>query len=63
MLQPVKKTQFSFIPMEDGNEIFTYEFLCSDKNGTDVLVYIDAISGTEADIKILLYSDGGILTR
>ena len=59
----VKKTQFSFIPMEDGNEIFTYEFLCSDKNGTDVLVYIDAISGTEADIKILLYSDGGILTR
>ena len=59
----VKSSQRAFIPMEDGSEIFTYEFLCSDKNGNDVLVYIDAETGNEADIKILLYSDGGTLTR
>lgn len=59
----VKNTKKAFVPMDDGSEIFAYEFLCSDKNGNDVLVYIDAKTGKEADIKILLYSDGGTLTR
>lgn len=59
----VKSSQTAFIPMEDGSEIFTYEFLCSDESGNDVLVYIDAKTGNEADIKLLLYSDGGTLTR
>lgn len=59
----VKSSQTAFIPMEDGNEIFAYEFLCSDESGNDVLVYIDAKTGNEADIKLLLYSDGGTLTR
>lgn len=59
----VKSSQTAFIPMQDGNEIFAYEFLCSDESGNDVLVYIDAKTGNEADIKILLYSDNGTLTR
>ena len=59
----VKDMKKAFIPMQDGNEVYTYEFLCSDKNGNDVLVYINAVTGLEADIKLLLYSDGGTLTR
>ena len=59
----VKKADMAIIPMSDGKEVFTYEFLCEDKDGNDVLVYIDAQTGKEADIKLLLYSDGGILTR
>lgn len=59
----VEKTQKAIIPMDDGNEVFTYEFLCKDKNGNDVLVYINADTGKEADIKLLLYADGGVLTR
>lgn len=59
----VKSSKMAFIPMDDGSEVFAYEFLCSDKSGNDVLVYIDARTGNEADIKLLLYSDGGTLTR
>ena len=53
----------AFIPMDDGSEIFTYEFLCNDKDNNDVLVYINALTLNEADIKLLLYSDSGTLTR
>ncbi|MBQ8208995.1 MAG: germination protein YpeB [Clostridia bacterium] len=59
----VTKIDMAIIPMSDGKEVYTYEFLCNDKDGNDVLVYIDAQTGKEADIKLLLYSDGGILTR
>ena len=59
----VKDVKKAFIPMQNGNEVFTYEFFCTDKNGNDVLVYINAVTGLEADIKLLLYSDGGTLTR
>lgn len=59
----VCSTERAFIPMNDGNEIYSYEFLCRDKDGNDILVYINAETGKEADIKLLMYSDGGILTR
>ncbi len=59
----VQNVKRAIIPMSDGKEIYTYEFLCRDKDGNDVLVYMDAKTGKEADIKLLLYSDGGILTR
>lgn len=59
----VKDRKTAFIPMNDGSEVFTYEFLCNDKDGNDVLVYINAVTGDEADIKLLLYSDNGTLTR
>ena len=59
----VSSTEKAFIPMNDGNEIYSYEFLCRDKDGNDILVYINAETGKEADIKLLMYSDGGILTR
>lgn len=59
----VKDSAKAFIPMEDGSEVLTYEFLCSDKSGNDVLIYIDAETAKEADIKLLLYSDGGTLAR
>ena len=59
----VKDCRRAFIPMADGNEVFAYEFFCSDADGNDVLVYINAVTGDEADIKLLLYTDGGTLTR
>lgn len=58
-----KSSKTAVIPTDDGNELYAYEFLCSDKAGNDILVYIDAKTGKEADIKLLLYSDGGTLTR
>lgn len=50
------------IPTEGLNENYAYEFLCQDENGQKVLVYIDAITGKEKDILILLINENGILT-
>ena len=58
--QTVKKT---VIPTDSTSEDFAYEFKCSAPDGTDVLVYIDALTLQEDQILILLYSDGGILTK
>lgn len=51
------------IPLETGKEAYCYEFRCKDKKGQEVLVYIDKITGEEKNILLLLYADGGVLTR
>ncbi len=51
------------IPLDTGKEAYCYEFRCKDKKGQEVLVYIDKSSGEERNILLLLYSDGGVLTR
>ena len=55
-----KKT---FIPTEWETEIFVYEYHCKAPDGNEILVYIDPVTGQEKDILILLYSDGGVLTK
>lgn len=51
------------IPMETGLESYCYEFHCKDNDGNEVLVYIDKATGQERDILLLLYADGGVLTK
>lgn len=51
------------IPLSSGKEALCYEFLCTDKDGKEALIYIDCETGNERDILLLLYEDGGILTR
>lgn len=51
------------IPTDTGKEAYCYEFRCKDKNNQQVLIYIDKVTGEEKDILILLYADGGVLTR
>lgn len=53
-----KKT---LIPMSNGKEILCYEFTCTGNNDENVLVYINAKTGLEEQIYILLQSDGGTL--
>ena len=59
----VKSVKRAVIPTAGGQEKYAYEFLCSDANGQDVLVYVDVETGAEDDILLLLYSDGGALTK
>ena len=59
----VKDMSLAVIPSPYGTECFTYELLCEDGYGQDVLVYKDVVTGKEDDILILLYSDGGTLTK
>ena len=51
------------IPLDTGKEANCFEFRCKDKKGQEMLVYIDRQTGEERDILLLLYADGGILTR
>lgn len=51
------------IPLDTGKEAYCYEFHCNDKKGNEVMVYIDKLTGEERDILLLVYADGGVLTR
>ncbi len=51
------------IPTAGKNEILCYEFLCTAQDGQQVLVYVNASTGSEEQILLLMESDEGVLTR
>lgn len=59
----ILSSRLAFIPLETGREAMCYELHCKDKEGKEALVYINASSGKEENILIMLYSDGGVLTK
>ena len=59
----VKATDYALIPTPGGEEKYAYEFLCTDENERDVLVYVNVLTGDEEDILLLLYADGGTLVK
>ncbi len=50
------------IPTSGKYELYCHEFLCEDQDGSRCLVYIDAVTGAEAKILLLLESENGTLT-
>lgn len=56
-------TQLCVIPTEWATEQLCYEIHCKTDEGQDLLIYIDCNTGEEDNILILLYSDGGVLTK
>lgn len=59
----VIKSRMAFIPLETGKEVLCYEFRCKDSEDKELLVYLDAYNAKQRDILLLLYSDGGVLTK
>lgn len=59
----VLSSRLAFIPTDAGGEIYCYEFHCKGQKEDELLVYIDAQTGNEANILQLLHADGGMLTR
>ena len=59
----IKSYKKAFIPTEWESEEYAYEYHCVASDKKEVLVYIDPVTGDEKDILILLYSDGGVLTK
>ncbi|MGN1418126.1 MAG: PepSY1/2 domain-containing protein [Acutalibacteraceae bacterium] len=53
----------ALIPTDYGNEKLCYEFHCRDKEKQEVLVYINTQTGQEENILLLVYADGGTLTK
>ena len=53
----------AFIPTDYETEDYVYEYRCRAEDSQEILVYIDPVTGEEKDILILLYTDGGVLTK
>lgn len=52
------------IPKENGTEAMCYEYHCeSTETNEEVLIYVNSNTGAEENILLLLYSDGGTLTK
>lgn len=62
-LLSVISSRLAVIPTEYATENLCYEFHCKNSENQEFLVYVDAATGQESDILILLYSDNGILTK
>lgn len=56
-------TQLCIIPTDWQTEQYCYEIHCKTDEGQELLVYVDCETGEEDNILILLYSDGGVLTK
>ena len=56
-------TQICIIPTDWKTEQYCYEIHCKTERDQEILVYIDCNTGEENNILILLYSDGGVLTK
>lgn len=60
----VNSTKKCVIPKENGNEVQCYEYACTSKDtGEDTLVYLNAKTGQEEDIMLLLKTDNGTLVK
>ena len=59
----VKTVKKALIPNAAEQEVLTYEFRCVSDEGNELLVYIDAASGKQADLLILEISENGVLTK
>lgn len=60
----VMDTKLCVIPKDNGKEVLCHEIHCeSTDTNEEVLIYINANTGEEENILLLLYSDGGTLTK
>ena len=57
----IEGSQLTLIPLSDGREVLCYEFKCKSSDDETLLVYINAHTGEEENIFILMESDNGVL--
>lgn len=58
----VEGTRLAVIPTSGGNEALCWEFKCQNGEGKPYLVYVNAETGNEEEILILLEDENGTLT-
>ena len=58
----VQDYSLALIPSEGGEERLCHEFLCQSERGEKYLLYVNALTGAEEKILILLEDDTGTLT-
>ena len=58
----VLEDSMAIVPTSGENEVLCYEFLCRTEDGQRLLVYVDASSGEEENMLILIEDETGVLT-
>ena len=58
----VRSHQMAVIPSEGGEERYCHEFLCRSQDERNYLVYVNAVTGAQEKILILLEDESGTLT-
>ena len=58
----VQAHAMAIIPTEGGQERYCHEFLCQSEDGDKYLMYVNAQTGAEEKILILLEDETGALT-
>lgn len=58
----VRSHRMAVIPSAGGEERYCHEFLCRSKDDRNYLVYVNAVTGAQEKILILLEDDSGTLT-
>ncbi len=59
----VLSQKIALIPTSGKNEVLTYEFLTESDKGQHILVYINAYTGIEEQILLLVQTPNGTLTK
>lgn len=58
----VQSSKMALIPTSGMNEVLAHEIKATGKNGEHILVYVNAITGAEEQILILIENKNGVLT-
>lgn len=61
-LLTINKSKLAIIPSKGLDEVLAYEFNCTSRNGTNVLVYVNADTLEEEQILLLYITENGVLT-
>ena len=59
----IQKVKQVIIPTSGLNEVYCYEFLTTGPEDEHILVYINAETGREEQLLILMESENGVLTK
>lgn len=59
----VRGTRLALIPTSGQNEVLTYEFKTTTPKDENILVYVNAQTGAEEQILILIETPSGVLTK
>lgn len=61
-LLTINKSKLAIIPSKGLDEVLAYEFNCTSRNDTNVLVYVNADTLEEEQILLLYITENGVLT-
>ena len=62
-LLSIQSSRLVVIPTDGQNECFCYEFLASGDGGQQLLVYVNATTGAEENLLLLIQTPNGTLTK